>query len=605
MNESYLFTGTVILLTALVCVPICKRLGFGSVLGYLLAGLILGPFGLKIITRVEDLMHLSEFGVVFLMFIIGLELEPRKLWDLRTSIFALGGMQVLLGGLLLAFVASLYFGSNIGAAIIVGMSFVLSSTAMGLQILAERGQMNTSGGRSAFSILLFQDIAVIVMIALLPLLAKTSVDTSSKNNFLEFSKIVLILSALVVGGRFLLRPVLRWIATQHLRDIFTAFALFLVIGMSYVMHELGVSMALGAFIAGVLLADSEYRHALEADIEPFKGLLMGLFFISVGTSVNITRVLNEPGLFVGAAVLVYILKSLLHVGLGFLFKIPRNQILFFALLLSQVGEFAFVLVGTALALRILEPSTSEFLVGVVALSLLMTPIVMLLYDKLVLPFMDRKPKQVPDKIESEEHSVIIAGFGRFGQIIGRLLYANGVSATVLDHEPGQIEMLRKFGFKVYYGDATRIDLLIAAGAEKASILIVAIDNVEDSLRLVEEARRAFPHLQIFARARNLAHMHSLMELKVDVIERETFESSLRMGSQVLRKLGWPAYQSVVAANIFRDHNIKMVEDLFSTRGNQDETISRAKQARADLEQMLQKENEYLERSEEAWDFEHY
>lgn len=602
MESSGLYYILIFLVAALICVPICKRLGFGSVLGYLLAGLIIGPFGLGLIKRVEDIMHLSEFGVVLLMFIIGLELEPKKLWEMRISIFGLGGLQVLIGSLVIGFGVYTLFSQTAAVSTLIGMAFALSSTAMGLQLLGERRLLGTSSGRSAFSILLFQDIAVIPMIAILPLMAASSqvAEAQEISPWLGVIRVIGALLLMVVGGRILLRPLLRWIAAQHLREIFTAFALFLVVGMSFVMEQLGVSMALGAFMAGVLLADSEYRHALETDIEPFKGLLMGLFFISVGMSVNLVKVLQSPGTFAGLVLLVFFAKTAIHSVLGVLFKVPRKQLPFFAILLSQVGEFAFVLIGAAQGLRILTVDFAGTLVAIVALSMLLTPLSVLFYDKIFMQFFDRQEQMEDDKIENENNPVIIAGFGRFGQIIGRLLYANRVKATVLDHEPSQIELLRRFGFKVYYGDATRMDLLESAGAHQAQILVVAIDNVDDSLKLIDLAKETFPHLHIFARARNVAHVYALMDRKVEIIERETFESSLRMGSAVLRCLGWPAYQSVVAANIFRDHNLEMLKDLHQTRDNPDELVAKTKQARDDLEKMFQKENHYLERADEPW-----
>lgn len=602
MESSGLYYILIFLVAALICVPVCKRLGFGSVLGYLLAGLIIGPFGLGLIKRVEDIMHLSEFGVVLLMFIIGLELEPKKLWEMRISIFGLGGLQVLVGSLVIGFGVYALFSQTAAVSALIGMAFALSSTAMGLQLLGERRLLGTSSGRSAFSILLFQDIAVIPMIAILPLMAASSQVTEAQeiSPWLGVVRVIGVLLLMVVGGRILLRPLLRWIAAQHLREIFTAFALFLVVGMSFVMEQLGVSMALGAFMAGVLLADSEYRHALETDIEPFKGLLMGLFFISVGMSVNLVKVLQNPSTFAGLVLLVFFAKTVMHSALGVLFKVPRKQLPFFAILLSQVGEFAFVLIGAAQGLRILTVDFAGTLVAIVALSMLLTPLSVLFYDKIFMQFFDRQEQLEDDKIENENNPVIIAGFGRFGQIIGRLLYANRVKATVLDHEPSQIEMLRRFGFTVYYGDATRMDLLESAGAHQAQILVVAIDNMDDSIKLIDLAKETFPHLRIFARARNVAHMYALMDRKVEVIERETFESSLRMGSAVLRCLGWPAYQSVVAANIFRDHNLEMLRDLHQTRDNPDEMIAKTKQARDDLEKMFQKENHYLERADEPW-----
>ncbi len=605
MAHGVLYYIVVFLAAALVCVPISKRLGFGSVLGYLIAGVIMGPFCFSVIEQVEDLMHMSEFGVVFLMFLIGLELEPKKLWQMRVSIFGLGGLQVLCVGVLIFLLAHYVYAQDLSVSVLVGMCMALSSTAMALQILTERRLLNTHSGKSAFSILLFQDIAVIPMIAILPLLAISEgvkVDGDSTSTWFHFAKVAGTLIATIVGGRFLLRPVLRRIASLHLREIFTAFALFLVVGMSFIMEQLDISMALGAFMAGVLLADSEYRHALESDIEPFKGLLMGLFFMTVGMSVNFNQVFQRPVLFIGLVASIFIVKMVVHIVLGRMFGIPRHHVPFFAVVLSQVGEFDFVLVGAAAGLKIIDVQANQILLAVVALSMLLTPVAILIYDKVYVRFFDCVHTEETEVAEDGDIPVIIAGFGRFGQIVGRLLYANRVRAVVMDYEPTQIELLRKFGFKVRYGDATRLDLLEAAGAARAQVLVVAIDDVEASLKLVDIAKENFPHLKIYARARNVAHTYSLMDRNVDGIERELLDSSLRLGSSVLRGLGWPAYQSVVAANIFREHNISMTKDLYTRRDNPDEMISKSKQARDDLERMFEKENEYLNQAE-SWDSE--
>lgn len=608
MAHNILFYIVSFLGAALVCVPISKRLGFGSVLGYLLAGVITGPFGFALFEGVEDLMHMSEFGVVFLMFLIGLELEPKKLWEMRVSIFGLGSLQVLLVGFLVFLIAYFLYSQTASVSILVGMSMALSSTAMALQILNERRLLNTHSGRSAFSILLFQDIAVIAMIAILPLLAINEAGGSAENSsgsWLHFAKVAGTLIVAIVGGRLLLRPLLRRIASLHLREIFTAFALFLVVGMSYIMQQLDISMALGAFMAGVLLADSEYRHALESDIEPFKGLLMGLFFMTVGMSIDFSQVFQRPLFFGGMVVALFATKIFAHVVLGRLFKIPRRHVPFFAVVLSQVGEFAFVLLGAAAGLKIIDFATNQALMALVALTMLMTPILVLAYEKIYVRFFDCANTSIdPDIEEPEDAPVIIAGFGRFGQIVGRLLYANRVKAVVMDYEPTQIELLRRFGFKVRYGDATRLDLLEAAGARTAQILVVAIDDTEASLKLVDIAKENFPHLKIFVRARNMAHVYALMDRKVEVIERELFESSLRLGASVLKSLGWPAYRSVQAAHIFRDHNVHMIQDLYERRDNQDEMVAKAKQARDDLEKMFIKENEYLNQAE-SWDSERH
>ncbi len=595
-----LFNILIFLAAAVVCVPISKKLGFGSVLGYLIAGLGIGPYGLKLITNVEDIMHMSEFGVVLLLFLIGLELQPKKLWQMRVSIFGLGTLQIIINTFAITGIAML-FGLKWNLALLIAMGFSLSSTAIAIQLLNERKIINSSSGQSAFSILLFQDIAVIAMISILPFLSLAESSSDSESTWLSVGKFAAVLLVVIFIGRYVLSYLMRSIASLHLREIFTAFALLLIIGMASLMQMLDVSMALGAFIAGVLLADSEYRHALETDIEPFKGLLLGLFFMSVGMSINIDSLIKEPLIIIGMVIGVFLLKTTIHLILGMLFKIPRTQRLFFSLSIAQVGEFAFVLFGSARGLGILNDKTSERLVAVVAISMLLTPLVVLLYDKVYVPFNEKRRKGPSDEIEDDHTDVIIAGFGRFGQIVGRLLYANGISATVLDYEPDQIELLRKFGFKIYYGDATRIDLLEAAGARKAKILVVAVDDVDNGLKIVDVAQQAFPHLKIFSRARNLQHTYALMDRKIEAIERETFESSLRLGTSVLQALGWPAYQSVVSANIFRAHNIMAIGELHQFRGDIQISISKAKQAREDLEKMFSEDQEIRTKQNSGWD----
>jgi glutathione-regulated potassium-efflux system ancillary protein KefC len=590
----------VFLVSAVICVPISKKIGLGSILGYLIAGLIIGPYGIKLITNVEEIMHLSEFGVVLFLFVIGLELNPKKLWSLRLPIFGMGTAQVIVSTLVITLVAYLV-GLSWNSALLIGMAFSLSSTAMALQVLNERNVTNSVSGTANFSILLFQDIAVIPMISILPLLAQNQASSSADVKIWGIVKTLGIIVAVLLAGRLLLRPLLRFIAGIHLREIFTAFALLLVMSMAYLMQTLEISMALGAFLAGVLLADSEYRHALETDIEPFKGLLLGLFFISVGMSVNLNTILESPFLIIAGVAGIFLIKGLINYGLGYFFKLPKSQLPFFALIISQVGEFAFVILGSAKAFGILDTETNERLISIVALSLLATPILIFAYDKLFLKFFSGSRKMETDVIEPQDSQVIIAGFGRYGQIVGRLLYANKISATVLDHEPDQIELLRRFGFKIYYGDATRLDLLEAAGIQKAKILVVAIDNVDDSLKLVRLAKENFPHLKIYTRARNVQHVYDLMDLDIAGIERETFESSLKMGAEVLTGLGWSAYESVKRAQIFRRHNLEVIKDMHTKRKNEKEFLAKARQAREDLEKMFEQENQLRSQSSTGWD----
>lgn len=593
--DSHGMLGTILifLATAVVIVPVTQRLGLGSVIGYLLGGVLIGPFVFGFIGNVQDILHFSEFGVVLLLFIIGLELEPKKLWSLRMPIFGMGSVQVI-GTTLLFFCLGLALGFDWRLSLLAGMGFSLSSTALALQVLKERNLMNTTSGQSSFSILLFQDIAVIPMVAGLSLLAVTHAEAESG----KFWKTVAVLLLVVGVGRFALRPVLRWIASLHLREIFTAFALLLVFAMSALMQRLELSMGLGAFIAGVLLADSEYKHALETDIEPFKGLLLGLFFMSVGMSIDLKIVSEQPLAVFLLLVSIVTVKILVLLGIGRTFGLPRSQIMMSSVALSQAGEFAFVLFGAALGLGIISLVQSAVLSAAVALSMVVTPFLVILEGALE----NRRPKSKlkEDVIENDGHPVIIAGFGRFGQIVGRLLYANRLKATVLDYEPDQIELLRRFGFKIYYGDATRLDLLEAAGAKDAKILVAAIDDTEECLKLVDLVQTHFPHLKIYSRARNVQHVYQLMNRQIAGFERETFESSLSLGTQVLTGLGWDPYTARRAANTFRRHNYQMIDKLHPKQNDQKDLIAVAKQARVDLEKMFDSERKILDSKGEGW-----
>ena len=602
MEHSLLTNALVYLAAAVVAVPLSKRLGMGTVLGYLAAGILIGPYGLKLIANVEDALHFAEFGVVLLLFLIGLELEPDRLWALRRPIFGWGGAQVILVAAAL-FGAALLAGINWKLALIAGLGLSLSSTAIALASLEERNLMPTPAGQAGFAILLFQDIAAIPMIAIVPLLGIPDEAGSSGNFWLATFKVVGVLAGIIVGGRYLVRPLLQVIARTDTREIFTAFALLLVIAIGLLMQWIGMSMALGAFMAGVLLADSEYRHALETDLEPFKGLLLGLFFIAVGMSVDFAVFLAHPWLILGLVAGFLLIKTAVLYILSRVFGMARGQHLQFALLLSQGGEFAFVVFGAAATARVFSDDTASTLVVVVALSMVVTPLVLMAYDKLSARQEGAGAKPEADAIEPNEDHVIVAGFGRFGQIVGRFLNANGVKLTVLDHDPDQIEVLRRFGFKVFYGDATRADLLRAAGAARARALVVAIDDIEDSLDLVETVRREWPELQIFARARNVTHWYQLMDRGVTMIERETFESALQLGRTVLTTgLGHNAYRIRQAALKFRKHNIANVQAVYPYYKDREQYVSIAKRAREELEEMIARDRRAQEgETRHDWD----
>jgi len=601
MEHSLLSNAVVYLGAAVLAVPLARRLGLGAVLGYLLAGMAIGPWGLKLITQVETILHFSEFGVVLLLFLIGLELDPARLWSMRRPIFGWGAAQVL-GVAAVLFGAALLLGVAWQAALVGALGLSLSSTAIALATLGERNLMGTPAGQAGFAILLFQDIAAIPMIALIPLLGVAAGD-SGGDGWLGAARLAGVILGVIVAGRFLVRPALRIIAKTGMREIFTAFALLLVIAISLLMQWVGMSMALGAFMAGVLLADSEYRHALETDLEPFKGLLLGLFFIAVGMSVDFGVFVSRPWLILGLVLGFLLLKLAVLFALAHRFGIARGQRWLFAFLLSQGGEFAFVVFGAAGAARVFTPETGSILVAVVALSMVTTPLLLLLYDKLLEPrYHGQNQRRSFDDIDDNEGHVIIAGFGRFGQIIGRLLHANRVPLTVLDHDPDQIELLRRFGFKVFYGDATRIDLLQAAGAAKARALVLAIDDIEDSLALADALRENFPELPILARARNVTHYYQLMDRGVTIIERETFESALQLGRRALCHLGYGAYRAREATLKFREHNKASVDAVYPFYKDREQYVSMAKRARDELNEMFARDLKRVEKeSEQGWD----
>jgi glutathione-regulated potassium-efflux system ancillary protein KefC len=597
MEHNLLLNVLIFLIAAVVAVPIAKRLGLGAVLGYLLAGMAIGPWGLHLITRVEDILHFSEFGVVLLLFLIGLELDPKRLWALRRSIFGWGSAQVgtctaflCLGGLLL--------GTPWKIALFASLGLSLSSTAIALATLEERNLMKTPAGSAGFAILLFQDMAAIPMIAVVPLLGSAATYGTSHGWGNAF-KVVAVIAVLIAGGRFLIRPLLRIVVKTGLRELFTAFALLLVVAIALLMQWVNMSMALGTFLAGVLLADSEYRHALETDLEPFKGLLLGLFFIAVGMSVDFGIFFTEPFAILGLVAAFLMVKISILYLLSKRFDIAKGQRALFALLLSQGGEFAFVVFGAAATAHIFTPHIASRLIVVVALSMVATPVLLMLHDKFIAPRLQQDRQRPDDRIEAQDNPVIIAGFGRFGQIIGRMLFANRIGVTVLDHDPDQIDLLRKFGFKIFYGDATRIDLLHAAGAAKARAIVIAIDDVADSLALADAVKREFPHLTILARARNVSHYYDLLDRGVTIIERETFESAVLLGRQVLQELGFGAYRARQAAMKFRTHNLKTLHAVYPHYRDQQQVVSMAKQAREELEEMFARDAQALQSERQA------
>lgn len=596
--ESLFVQAFIYLGAAVVSVPIAKRLGLGSVLGYLLAGMIIGPFGLSLIgAEGQDVMHFAEFGVVMMLFLIGLELEPQLLWRLRKSILGLGGLQVALTAGL-GTLGLILFGMPWSYALAISLSLALSSTALILQTLKEKGISKTDAGQSAFAVLLFQDIAVIPMLALLPLIATLPEISSSAGHeshtwvedlpaLMRTGVVLVSIVAIILAGRYLMRPVFRFIARARLREIFTAAALLLVIGIALIMTKIGLSPALGTFLAGVVLANSEYRHELEGNIEPFKGLLLGVFFIAVGASLDFNLILDDPGKIFGLVAVLVIAKMVILFILGKVFKMGLDQNLIFTFALAQGGEFAFVLGSFAVQNGVLPAAIGNQMVAVVAVSMALTPLIMLLNEKLILPRFGtvEGTRRQADEIE-EENPVIIAGFRNFGSIVGRMLHANNVGTTVLEYDSDHVETLRKLGYKVFYGDASRTDLLTAAGAENAKFIIISVGEPEKALEIVEAVKRNFPHLTILARAIGRAHAYQLMDLGVDHVYRDTLDTSLKMGVDALKLLGFRAHQAHRASQLFRKHDEEMMSELSKLRHDQGAYLSSAKQAIFNLEQLL-------------------
>jgi glutathione-regulated potassium-efflux system ancillary protein KefC len=575
----------VYLSAAVVCVPLASRLKLGSVLGYLAAGLVIGPFGLRLVDDPQQTLHFAELGVVLMLFVIGLELDLAHLVAMRRAVFAGGVLQLVacalpLGG------AALALGLHWQTALVVGLSLGLSSTAVSVQTMTEKNLSATPVGRTAFAILLFQDIAAIPLLALVPLLAEHA-GGGGGSRALAALKVLGAVGAVVVIGRFLTRPILRALAKTGLREVFSAFTLLFVLGVALLMASAGISMALGAFLAGVLLASSEYRHALETDIEPFRGLLMGLFFIAVGMSVDFGLLVTRP-LFVLGLVLGFQLLKLGALRLiGGLLRVARGERWLFAALLAQGGEFAFVIFGVAHTSALLPGAWDGLLTLAVALSMALTPLLLALHERWFLR--GARKERAADTIEDAHAPVIIAGFGRFGQIVGRLLFASGVKATVLDYDPDQIEALKRFGLRVYYGDATRLDLLRAAGAESAKLLVLAIDDPGMSTKVAELVRENFPELTIVARARNVTHWQALRSLGVRVVERETFESALVVGRRALESLGVRPYEARERADLFRRHNVGTLETMLPLWQDEVERTNVARTAREQLERQMEQD----------------
>jgi CPA2 family monovalent cation:H+ antiporter-2 len=597
MSDGFLAQALVYLAAAVICVPIAKKIGMSSVLGYLISGIIIGPFVLGLIGQSGDgIMHVAEFGVVMMLFLIGLELEPEAFWEMRKAIAGFGLSQAI-GTTILIFLLFMLLGWEWTMAVSVGLALTMSSTAIVLQTLKEKGLSKTQAGEASFSVLLFQDIAVIPILAILPLLATTSVAVESAHSSLLSGLPAWLQTIIVIGavasiyliGTYVVVPLFRIIAKTGLREMFTASSLLLVVAVAYLMEVVGLSPALGTFVAGVVLANSEFRHELESDIEPFKGLLLGLFFIGVGASINFDLLAQAPGQIAIIVAAVIFIKFAVLFAIGKTFKLHTEQNFLFALGLSQVGEFAFVLLAFTGQLNIINQAWLGKLTAVTAISMMTTPLLLLVHEKFISPYFGTKtqPDSKPADEIDEQQKVIIAGFGHFGSTIGRLLRANGIEATILDNNSDQVELLRRMGFKVYFGDATRLDLLKSAGIESAQLLIAAIDSPETNNDLIRTVTKHFHHVKILARARNRFDAYELMEMGVRNIYRETLYSSVHLAVDALQELGFRKYTATRQGQKFINYDEKALEKLLASRHDFNEHTINARREIEIQEKLLQ------------------
>jgi glutathione-regulated potassium-efflux system ancillary protein KefC len=612
VTEGVLAMVFVYLLAASVCVPVAKRLGLGAVLGYLVGGVVIGPFALGIVgDQHHDVAHFAEFGVVMMLFVVGLELRPALLWQLRRPIFGLGGAQVAGTALVVGIVAA-GAGVHWKPAIAVGLIFASSSTAIVLATLAERGLLKTQGGQASFSVLLFQDVAVIPIFAVFPLLAMLPPEPGSAAAAAEASRpawqtgLMLFgaVAAVVASGRFVVRPLFQFLAVVKVRESFTAAALLIVVGIALLMQEVGLSPALGTFLAGVVLADSEYRHELETDLEPFKGLLLGLFFISIGAQIDFGLIANEPLKIGGIVVAAMAGKLTILWGLGRLFRLKRPGRWLLAFALAQIGEFAFVLIELGKTERVFSATFAAPLTAATALSMAVTPLLFIALERWVLPRVadDDGPGRAQDEIEHAETPVVIAGYGRFGQIIGRILRANRVPVTILDLDPEMVDVLGRLGVKAYYGDASRIDLLHAAGCGQARLFVLAVDDKEEATKIAEHVHQHFPHLVILARARDRQHYWELRKIGCIKVFRETFASAYETGIEALVALGYRRYTALRLARRWREHDERTLEELGKLWGDDSTYFGAARAAMDEAERLMRDEDPVVfAQRDAAWD----
>ena len=575
---------TIFLLSAVVLVPLFQRFRLGAVLGYLAAGMLLGPWGFGVVPDAEKTLGFAEFGIALLLFLVGLELEPARLWSMRRLVFGLGGAQVGLTALVLAPLAA-WLGLSWHAAIVAAFGIAMSSTALVLTSLGERGQLASNHGRAAFAVLLFQDIVVIPLLALLPLLAFASMKDAV--SWTVAAKAIAAIAVFVVAGRIAVRPVLKFIARHSSPEVFTAAALLLVVGSAVIMEHLGISISLGAFLAGLLLADSEFRHELEADIEPFKGLLLGLFFMTVGMSANLTLAREIPVVLLGLALGLVAVKFAVVYAIACIARLPQGEGQRLAVALAQGGEFAFVLFGAAAAVGILDVPTRELLVLVVTVSMLLASPLIALHERILAAWTARRVALDYDTIDAPPAPVIIAGFGRFGQIVSRVLRMTDIPFTAVDASYAQVDFVRRFGNRIYYGDASRLELLTAAKAGDAKLFVLAIDDVEASVKTARVVRKHFPNLEIVARARNRIHYFRLKDLGVTHIFRETFPASLDAAHASLLKLGYQAGAATHAVEMFRAHDEAQLVAQYGVHHDEAQLVQTARQAAEQLRELFE------------------
>ncbi len=610
--EAFLLKLLIFLGAATIAVPLARKFKLGSVLGYLIAGIVIGPFGLSLIDNIDAVMHFTEFGVVMMLFLVGLELKPSLLLQMRTPILGMGGSQVLLTFAALGLVCAFFLPWQQSTAI--GMILALSSTAIVLSTLREKGLMNTSPGQSIFSVLLFQDLAVIPMLAILPLLATAVMHADTHHGSALFDittlpaylRLIVVLLSIVfiyVLGKYGSRPIFRAIAATRVREVFVAAALALVIGISLLMTTVGLSPALGTFIAGVVLADSEYRHELESDIEPFKGLLLGIFFISIGASLNFTLIGDQVWMICGLVAGLIVIKAIVLFTIAKIFKMPVTERLLFSVALAQGGEFAFVLFQFARSNGVLPQSVTETLISVVAISMFLAPLLFLLHDRIIAPkFQKAEAEREPDVIETKERSVILAGFGRLGTDLGRLLISVGIKPVILDHNEANVDVLRRFGFEVYYGDVTRLDLLESAGAAEAELLIITLGDHEKSMELLKLVQKHYPQLKIAVNAVDRRAVFEFMDLGVTTIRRETFGTALTLGQDALQLLGFDPYEAYKIRRLFRMKDKETMPELYRIhRRDEDKYISMYQQHNANLADLMKQDREIdMAELDKAW-----